>query len=147
MREEKAKLECQQRLVQLELLLRKDLDAAGLSDLYRKLSVASQVPLQNPYWRCSLIKPHAVYASELMIMIVKVHVVNAGLVTASWVSVTMQECGKSVDAAHADAMNMRNRQYQKLHRDYQNLSADCAAKRQLASRQASQISQLQVCTS
>ena len=46
-REEKAKLECQQRLVQLELLLRKDLDAAGLSDLYRKLSVTSQVPLKT----------------------------------------------------------------------------------------------------
>ena len=82
----------------------------------------------------------------MMIMTVKEHIPDAGLVTAQKVSATMQEGGKSVDAAHADAMNMRNRQYQKLHRDYQNLSADYAAKRQLASRQDSQISQLQVCT-
>ncbi len=43
MREEKAKLDCQHRLAQQDLLLRKDLDAAGLSELYRKLSAASQV--------------------------------------------------------------------------------------------------------
>lgn len=42
-REEKAKLDCQHRLAQQDLLLRKDLDAAGLSELYRKLSAASQV--------------------------------------------------------------------------------------------------------
>ena len=55
----------------------------------------------------------------------------------------MQEGGKSADAAHADAMNMRNKQYQKLHGDYQKLSADFAAKRQLASSQAAQLLQLQ----
>lgn len=43
MREEKAKLECQHKLAQQDLLLRKDLDAAGLADLYRKLSAMSQV--------------------------------------------------------------------------------------------------------
>lgn len=55
----------------------------------------------------------------------------------------MQEGSKSADAAHADAMNMRNKQYQKLHGDYQKLSADFAAKRQLASSQAAQLLQLQ----
>ena len=58
--------------------------------------------------------------------------------------VATQEGGKSAEAAHADAMNMRNKQYQKLHCDYQKLSADFAAKRQLASRQAAQLLQLQV---
>ena len=59
-------------------------------------------------------------------------------------SAIMQESAKSADAAHADAMNIRNKQYQKLHGDYQKLSADFAAKRQLASSQATQLLQLQV---
>ena len=45
-REEKARLEGQQKLAQQDLLLRTNLDAAGLSDLYWKLSTASQVPFQ-----------------------------------------------------------------------------------------------------
>ena len=47
MKEEKAKLECQHRLAQQDLLLRKDLDAAELSELYRKLSATSQVLVPN----------------------------------------------------------------------------------------------------
>ena len=43
LREEAAKKEAQRRLAQQELLLQKDLDAVGLSDLYRKLSAGSQV--------------------------------------------------------------------------------------------------------
>ena len=46
LREEAAKKEAQRRLAQQELLLQKDLDAVGLSDLYRKLSASSQV--QHP---------------------------------------------------------------------------------------------------
>ena len=46
--EEKAKLECQHRLAQQDLLLRKDLDAAGLSEVYRRLSAASQVLIPRP---------------------------------------------------------------------------------------------------
>ena len=54
MKEEKAKLECQHRLAQQDLLLRKDLDAAGLSELYRRLSATSQVLLQNLSIRSAL---------------------------------------------------------------------------------------------
>ena len=60
MREEKAKLDCQQRLAHQDLLLRKDLDATGLSELYRKLSAASQVLLPPPQHTPPLgHKPHS----------------------------------------------------------------------------------------
>lgn len=66
---------------------------------------------------------------------------------ATYMKAIVQDSGKAADAAHADAMSLRNKQYQKLHGDYQKLSAEHAAKRQLASRQAAQLLQLQVCES
>ena len=160
MREEKAKLDCQQRLAHQDLLLRKDLDATGLSELYRKLSAASQVllpPLSTHHHLVtSLTAPFSgdrarVYACRRMLLArhgrfgsISDTSCLSSADRVQFLQVTVQEGAKSVDAAHADAMNMRNRQYQKLHGDFQKLSADFAAKRQLASSQAAQLLQLQV---
>ena len=64
----------------------------------------------------------------------------------SCVSGRTQDGSRSTDAAHVDAMNVRNKQYQMLHGKYQKLMAEKAAKSQLASRQATEMHQLRVCS-
>jgi hypothetical protein len=64
----------------------------------------------------------------------------------SCVSGRTQDASRSTDAAHVDAMTVRNKQYQMLHGKYQKLMAEKAAKSQLASRcQATELHQLRVC--
>ncbi len=55
-----------------------------------------------------------------------------------------QDGSTSADVAHADAMNMRNKQYQMLHGKYQKLMAEKDAKCQLAGRQATELQKLRV---
>ena len=57
----------------------------------------------------------------------------------------MQSTGRAVDAAHADALGLRNKQYQKLLEDHQKLNVAHAKQRELGRHQAGQLHDQQVC--
>ena len=58
--------------------------------------------------------------------------------------VPVQSNGRTVDAAHADAMSLRNKQYQKLLEDHKKLNVTHAKQRELGRHQAGQLHDLQV---
>ena len=57
----------------------------------------------------------------------------------------VQSTGRAIDAAHADALSLRNKQYQKLLEDYKKLNVAHAKQRELGRHQAGQLHDLQVC--
>ena len=59
-------------------------------------------------------------------------------------SLLVQSNGRAVDTAHADAMSLRNKQYQKLLEDHKKLNMAHAEQRELRRHQAGQLRDLQV---